>query len=94
MTPDDASRAESLRSVIDAVADVEWAQARDRLLGDMASWLRTYGHDGGVECWTFNVAKQCGACDLIRRYEELTQPPAPVMDAYRARFGDLGGAEP
>jgi hypothetical protein len=84
MTPDDASRADPLRPVIDAVADADWAQARDILLDTAATIIRADGHDGQLHKWA------CRKCDFIRRYEDM-QPPARVMDAYRARFGDLGG---
>ena len=94
MKPEDGQAEVSLQRLIAAAADVEWQQARDILLGDMASSLRSEGHDGGHSCMEYLEYRACTGCDLLLRYEELTQPPAPVRDAYRARFGDLGGAKP
>lgn len=94
MKPDDGQAELSLQRLIAHAADAEWQQARDILLGDAITKLRTQGHDGGWECRESRAEGTCGGCDLVLRFEELTQPPAPVMDAYRARFGDLGGAQP
>jgi hypothetical protein len=91
VTPDDA-HTESLRPVFDAVADADWAQARDVLLGDMATFLRQLNHDGGYNCPAYLRDLSCRGCDLILRYEEdVPQPPTRILNEVRARFGDLGG---
>jgi hypothetical protein len=51
--------------------------------GDVLPRLASFDHDP--------TDAELDALTPERYRDEDGQPPAPVMDAYRARFGDLGG---
>ena len=124
MTPDDASRAESLRPVVVAAADADWAQRTRQQIAVAKLWrMRDLFHCQPCASEPCGEDCQCPHHDDVGALSEAikalagsaeggqvfrqdidgirlewvrtgVQPPAPAVDAYRARFGDLGGAQP